>query len=80
LKKDWNAEWEMEQSAVDDMLLSWIEFKQCDHDWVPTEEVEGALSWVTSVCTKCGGCKGLKPAEGEQEPLIPNEKRGEHCL
>lgn len=77
MTRDWAAEWEMEQSELDDLLASMKTFSECEHEWVPSETVEGALSWLVSVCVKCGGGQGLK-SDGE-EPLLPdNEGRGTH--
>lgn len=75
MTRDWAAEWEMEQSELDDLLASMKTFSECEHEWVPSETVEGALSWLVSVCVKCGGGQGLKSSDGE-EPLLPDNERG----
>jgi hypothetical protein len=68
MTRDWNAEWDMEQSEVDDLIASMQAFQACDHDWVPTERVEDgtALAWLEFVCTKCGGGQGLRHSDVEE--------------
>jgi hypothetical protein len=62
MTRDWAAEWAREEQSVDDLLAMFTRARDCDHEFVPTEEVEGALSWVKEVCVKCGTTMGLKEA------------------
>lgn len=80
-KKDWNEEWDMEQSEVDSMITSWLEFRDCDHSWIPAEKVEGALSWIDEICEKCGGAKLNGSLPHDDEPLLSDQEGlGRHCL
>jgi hypothetical protein len=85
MTRDWAAEWEQEQAAVDDLVEMFEKYNACDHVWIEDRGEHVALSWVEHICVKCGGAKAVIDNETyrlltEEEPLLPNEKGGAHCL
>jgi hypothetical protein len=56
--KDWNREWGMPQSEVDEVAESFRAMQDCEHEWkaIPQDDPDRALfSESAEECTKCGG-------------------------
>jgi ABC-type uncharacterized transport system ATPase subunit len=84
VKRDWDKEWEQEQAEVDGLVAMFEKYNACDHVWIADKGEHVALSWIEHICVKCGGAKAVVDNETyrllTEEPLLPNDQRGSHCL
>lgn len=63
--KDWNDEWDMENSEVKEMIESFERMQNCSHAWVPITGPDRELfSEDAEECTLCGGVQ-IKVTERE---------------
>lgn len=90
MTRDWAAEWEQEQAAVNDIVAMFEKYNACEHVWIADKGEQVALSWITHICVKCGGGMEVIGTEnwrvlfgGDEEPLIPDNtlgRFGRHAL